>query len=102
MIQQQKDGRPLMQEAQRIVAKYGPSGLYRGLVRCAPALLLPTSSQTASHSTYLCQRTCLLCQNYMLLKPEVSMRADLYSFQLARGGSAYINQYRMPTWHRRS
>ncbi|CAK0735994.1 hypothetical protein CVIRNUC_000674 [Coccomyxa viridis] len=31
MIQQQKDGRPLMQEAQRIVAKYGPTGLYRGL-----------------------------------------------------------------------
>ena len=34
MIQQQKDGRPLMLEAQRIVAKYGPTGLYRGLVRC--------------------------------------------------------------------
>ena len=34
MIQQQKDGRPLMLEAQRVVAKYGPTGLYRGLVRC--------------------------------------------------------------------
>ena len=33
MIQQQKEGRPLMQEAQRFVAKYGPQGLYRGLVR---------------------------------------------------------------------
>ena len=33
MIQQQKHGRPLMQEARRIVAKYGPTGLYRGLVR---------------------------------------------------------------------
>ena len=37
MIQQQKDGRPLMQEAQRIVAKYGPTGLYRGLVHIAQA-----------------------------------------------------------------
>lgn len=33
MIQQQKEGRPLMQEAQRFVAKYRPQGLYRGLVR---------------------------------------------------------------------
>ena len=51
MIQQQKDGRLLMQEAQRIVAKYGPTGLYRGLVRCAPALLLPRfeSNSTAFH-----------------------------------------------------
>ena len=37
MIQQQKDGRPLMQEAQRIVAKYGPTGLYRGLVHISQA-----------------------------------------------------------------
>ncbi|CAL5225283.1 g8081 [Coccomyxa viridis] len=35
MIQQQKHGRPLMQEAQRIVAKYGPTGLYRGLTGTA-------------------------------------------------------------------
>lgn len=34
MIQQQKHGRPLVQEARRIVAVYGPTGLYRGLVRC--------------------------------------------------------------------